>query len=96
MLAQGRLAEAEEEIRAALSLATEVGNPPQLWRTHASLGELRRAQSRPDDARRAYENALAVIESVAAGLTDAQLRDTFLRSEHVQGIKAAAAAPSHP
>jgi class 3 adenylate cyclase/tetratricopeptide (TPR) repeat protein len=97
LLAQGKLAEAEEEVCAALSLARELGNPPQLWRTHASLGALRRAQSRPDDARHAYEDALAVIESVAAGLTDAQLRDTFLRSEHVQGIKAAAeAAPANP
>jgi class 3 adenylate cyclase/tetratricopeptide (TPR) repeat protein len=92
LLAQGRFAEAEADILAALPLAVEVGNPPQLWRTHAALGELRRAQSRPDDARHAYGNALAVIESVAAGLTDAELRDTFLRSEHVQGIKTAAEA----
>ena len=95
LLALGRIAEGEEEICAAVPLAVEVGNPPQLWRTHAALGELRQAQGRPDDARHAYEDALAVIESVAGGLTDAQLRDTFLGSDHVQGIRAAAGARAH-
>jgi class 3 adenylate cyclase/tetratricopeptide (TPR) repeat protein len=97
LMAQGKLAEADEDISSALPLAVEVGNPPQLWRTHVALGELRRAQGRPGDARHAYENALSVIESVAAGLTGTHLRDTFLRSEHVRGIKAAAeVAPAHP
>ena len=91
-LAQGKLAEAEEEIGAALPLAVEVGNPPQLWRTHAALGDLRRAQGRPEEALRAYQDAGAVIDAVAAGLSDSHLRDTFLRSEHVQGIKRAAEA----
>jgi tetratricopeptide (TPR) repeat protein len=96
LLAEGKLSQAEDEMAAALPLAVEIGNPPQLWRTHAALGELRKAQHRPDDARYAYEDALRVIESVAAGLTDAQLRDTFLRSKHVQDIKVRAdAAPVH-
>lgn len=90
-LAQGRLAEAEEEVSAALTLAVEVGNPPQLWRMHEALGELRGAQGRPDDARQAYEDSLQVIESVAARLKDTSLRENLLRSEHVQGIRAGAA-----
>jgi class 3 adenylate cyclase/tetratricopeptide (TPR) repeat protein len=90
-LAQGKLAEAEEEVSAALTLAVEVGNPPQLWRTHEALGELRRAEGRPDDARQAYENALEVIESVGARLKDTRLRESLLRSEHVKRISAATA-----
>ena len=87
LLGQGRLAEAEAEIVAALETAQEVGNPPQLWRTLAALGELRTTQGRLDDAREAYREALAVIEGIGAGLSDTRLRQTFLDSDHVRGIR---------
>jgi tetratricopeptide (TPR) repeat protein len=87
LLAQGRFKEAEEELASALATAHEVGNPPQLWKTHAAIGELRRAEARPEEARRAYTEALSVIEGVAASLTDQRLRDTFLHSEHVEAIR---------
>jgi len=90
LLPQGKLAEAEKELAAALEIAQQVGNPPQLWKTQAALGDLRKAQGRPEDARQAYRDALAVIQGVAAGLSDESLRDTFLNSEHVQGIRLAA------
>jgi tetratricopeptide (TPR) repeat protein len=89
-LAQGKLVEAEKELATALEIAQQIGNPPQLWKTHAALGDLREAQVRPEDARQSYRNALAVIEGVAARLSDESLRDTFLSSEHVQGIRRAA------
>ncbi|MEE8346460.1 MAG: tetratricopeptide repeat protein, partial [Dehalococcoidia bacterium] len=87
-LAQGKLAEAEKELATALEIAKEIGNPPQLWKTHAALGELRKAQGRADDARLAYRDALSVIDGVAAGLEDESLRETFIGSNHVQGIRA--------
>jgi class 3 adenylate cyclase/tetratricopeptide (TPR) repeat protein len=89
-LAQGKLAEAERELATALEIAQQIGNPPQLWKTHAVLGDLRRVQGRADEARQAYRDALAVIEGVAASLSDESLRETFLSSEHVQGIRRAA------
>ena len=87
LLARGGLAEAERELMHALELAREVGNPPQLWKTHVALGDLRTAQGQPDEARASYGAALAVIEGVAAGLEDAELRDTFLNSAHVQQVR---------
>jgi tetratricopeptide (TPR) repeat protein len=93
-IAQGRLGEAEEELAAALQVAHEVGNPPQLWKTHAAIGDLRRAQGRVDDARDAYAQALSIIEEVARSLTDEQLRETFLNSSHVQAIRQAAKSSS--
>jgi hypothetical protein len=53
---------------------------------------LRKAQGQPDEARQACRDALTVIEGVAAGLTDESLRETFLSSDHVQGIRRAAEA----
>jgi tetratricopeptide (TPR) repeat protein len=92
--AQGLVDEAEQELAAALEVAIEVGNPPQLWKTHAAIGDLCRAQGRTRDARRAYGKAFSVIEGVASSLTDARLRETFVRSKHVEGIRRA--AEPHP
>ena len=89
-LAQGKLAEVERELATALEIAQQIGNLPQLWKTHAALGDLRKAQGKTDDARQAYRDALAVIEGVAAGLRDESLRETFLSSEHVRNIRRAA------
>src|SRR2546421_9663254 len=94
LLAQGRPDEAEQELSTALEIAIELGNPPQLWKTHAAVGDLRRTQERTEDAGRAYGEALSVIEGVAESLTDAKLRETFLQSKHVQGIRQAAEARS--
>ena len=90
LLAQDKLQEAERELAAALEIAKEIGNPPQLWKTHAAIGALRLAQGRPDEARAAYRDALSVIDDVAAKLEDESLRETFLSSEHVQSIRRAA------
>jgi class 3 adenylate cyclase/tetratricopeptide (TPR) repeat protein len=90
LLAQGKLPEAEKELATALEIAQEVGNPPQVWKTHATVGDLRKTQRRGNDARQAYRDALAVIEGVATGLSDESLRETFLSSDHVQGIRRAA------
>lgn len=90
-LAEGRLSEAEEELAAALELAKEVGSPPQIWKTWLPLGNLRGAQGRPEEARPAYQEALAVVDEVASRLSDEELRKTFLASEHVQAIRRQAA-----
>ena len=87
LLAQGKRAEAAQEIEAALTVARQVGNPPQLWKTLAALGDLLQAQGRGDEAGQAYREALQIIESVAAALDDPSLRDTFLASDHVDRIR---------
>jgi tetratricopeptide (TPR) repeat protein len=91
LLAGGSPAEAEQEISKALEVAEQAGNPPQLWKTWLALADLRRTQGRADEARDACGEALAVVESVAAGLTDDRLREAFLGSEHVSAIRACAA-----
>jgi tetratricopeptide (TPR) repeat protein len=85
LLAQGK--PAEPELARALELAREVGNPPQLWKTHLAWGDLRTTQGRADDARAAYRAALSIVEGVAAALEDEDLRATFLTSSHVQHVR---------
>ncbi len=89
LLAQGKLAEAEQDLNTALGVAQQIGNPTQLWKTHAALGRLRAAQGQVEEARGAYQQALAVIEGVAAGLHDETLRTRLLASEQTRTIQRA-------
>ncbi len=90
LLARGKLAEADAELMHALRVAEEVGNPAQLWKTVAALGRLRRAQGDADAAAEAYREAIATIEGMAAGLSDAALRDTLLSSAQMIALRQAA------
>ncbi|MGH9003463.1 MAG: hypothetical protein ACRDYV_10075, partial [Acidimicrobiia bacterium] len=89
LAANGELEPAEVELTTALTLAQTVGNPPQLWKSYAALGDLRRLQGLTDEAHGAYLAALAVIEGVAEDLGEGS-RETLLGSAHVQVIRAAA------
>jgi tetratricopeptide (TPR) repeat protein len=75
----------------ALELAEGVGSPPQIWKTRLALGDLREVQGRPEEARRAYQEAVAVVDEMASRLTDRELRETFLASEQVQPTRRRAA-----
>jgi tetratricopeptide (TPR) repeat protein len=86
-----RLGEAEEELAGALDLAQAVGSPPQILKTWLAIGDLRAAQDRPEEARHVYREALAVAEEMASGLTDQNLRKTFLASELVRTTRRRAA-----
>jgi Tfp pilus assembly protein PilF len=86
-LEQEKLEKAQQELSIALRVAVKVGNPTQIWKTHAVLGDFFQVQDKLNDARKAYGDALSVIEEVAANLQDNSLRDTFLSSQCVQEIR---------
>ena len=86
-LAQGKPAEAEQELSIALEIAHKVGNPTQLWKTYAVLGNLRQAQGRSDEARQVYGDALSIIEIMATSLKNQSRKDTFMSSNLVQEIR---------
>jgi tetratricopeptide (TPR) repeat protein len=89
-LGRGELGAAETEFDRALDVARPLGNPPQLWKTLAAIGDLRQARGAPAAAQQARREALAVIEAVAAQLRDEALRAIFLASPHVQRIRRSA------
>ncbi len=86
--AQGQLGLPGEEFEAALSIATEIGNPNQLWRTHAAIGDLVGVRSDTEAADEAYRAALGVIDGVAERL-DGERAATFLAAEPVVAIREA-------
>jgi hypothetical protein len=65
--------EAGHWLRQALSLALEVGNPPQLWKTHLALGRLHTETRRPEQAQQAYQAARQVIDRVKTNLSAPEL-----------------------
>ena len=89
-LARRELDGAEAAFRQALAIATEIGNPTQLWKTHTALGHLHAARPRPDAARDAYRAAGAVIERVRAGLRDPALRASLAEAPAVRQVNALA------
>ena len=87
LLVQGNLSQAQEALEHALGIATEIGNPPQLWKTYQAIGKLREQQGDTGQARTAYANALQVIEEVAEQLQDQELKHTFRDARPVQEIR---------
>jgi tetratricopeptide (TPR) repeat protein len=87
LLAQGQGEQAQEALSRALTIAREVGNPPQLWKTYQALGALYESQADLERARAAYQSAMDVIDRVAEGLQDQELQRTFLAARPVQEIR---------
>jgi tetratricopeptide (TPR) repeat protein len=87
LLAQGQGAQAETAISRGLTIAREIGNPPQLWKTYQALGALYEWQADLEQAQTAYRSALDVIDGVAERLQDQELKRTFLAARSVQEIR---------
>ncbi|MBM3839121.1 MAG: tetratricopeptide repeat protein [Verrucomicrobia bacterium] len=88
-LAEGKIEEAEAALTKALTLAREIGNPPQLWKTYQALGELHERRPDLEQARSTYASAVQVIETTAAALRDSSIRQTFLSAKQVAEIRQA-------
>ena len=88
LLAQGQGEQAEAALTQALTIAREIGNPSQLWKTYQALGALCEWQADPGRARAAYRSTIEVIEGVAARLQNQELQRTFLHARPVQELRA--------
>jgi DNA-binding NtrC family response regulator/tetratricopeptide (TPR) repeat protein len=85
-----RWGEAEYALGEARKIAEAIGNPTQLWRTHAALARLHAEQGQEDAARRAAADAVRVVDGVLAGLADPALRASFERLALVREVRARA------
>jgi tetratricopeptide (TPR) repeat protein len=66
--------EAERALREGLRIAEEIGNPNQLWRTHAALARLHSERGGEEAACHAARDAVRVVDGVLTGLPDPALR----------------------
>jgi DNA-binding CsgD family transcriptional regulator len=84
LAALGRLEEAETALLAAADTAERLKRRPTLWRIQLRLGKLFYTQGRRKQADTAFATARAIVEQLAADVTDATLRDTFLERAAAQ------------
>ncbi|MGH2600626.1 MAG: helix-turn-helix transcriptional regulator, partial [Dehalococcoidia bacterium] len=77
---RGQMEAVKVALRAAREAMRRQGTRSELWRIHAVLGNLNRAQGRDEDARREFAAARAIIEEIAANVADERLRNDFLQN----------------
>jgi DNA-binding CsgD family transcriptional regulator len=78
LAALDRIAEAEAALRAAKAAAHAQRLRPWLWRISVSLGKLYQAQGHMEEAEQTLATARVIIEELAVGVPDEQLRAHFL------------------
>jgi tetratricopeptide (TPR) repeat protein len=78
--------EAETQMKSALSLAKQLGNPTLLWKTHQSFGKLYLKIGNVKDAKLEFNDALSVVNEIANGLTDIVLKKKYLESDTIQKL----------
>ena len=70
----------------ALEMARAIGNPPQLWRTHAAVARLRDARGDGSGSRAAWREARSIVDAVRATVRRPELAAGFDGSPLVREI----------
>jgi len=78
-LVEGNVAGAEALLAEVVEEAGRLGNPTQRWQSLLAYGRVLHVLGRPEDAAAAWQQALAIVESIAGSLP-ADVRDAFRRS----------------
>ena len=85
-IARANLPEAESHLNQACEQAQTHSMPLAAWKIYAALGRLRLQAGHDSSARQAFEQAAAIIQSIAGHVDDEQLRAKFLGSTAVQDV----------
>jgi class 3 adenylate cyclase/tetratricopeptide (TPR) repeat protein len=85
-LARRQWEEAENALGQALSIARTIGNPTQLWKTHAALGGLYSETKKPELAQQAFTAAREVIDHMKASVQHVGLRGSLENAPMMQRI----------
>jgi len=85
-IAEGDMTSAEAEFGAALAEFKQHPVPVVAWRIHADLGRLRSARGDSAGGRDAFGQAAVIVNSIAANVSEATLKENFLASQAVQEV----------
>ena len=69
-----------------------MGNPRKLWEVHASLGSAYNRLGRHSEAKDQWGVAAEVIRKQADGLSDQELKESFLTADLIREILSKAAS----
>jgi class 3 adenylate cyclase/tetratricopeptide (TPR) repeat protein len=78
--------ESEAALRRALTIAERVGNPTQLWKTHATLGALHATVGRLGASARAYRSAVDVVERMKTSVNDPKVAETLASASSIREL----------
>jgi len=73
--------DAEAALARALAIATEIGEPRQLWQTHSAIAALYAARGRTDEADQSVRAAALILERVRSNLRDPGLAAGLARAQ---------------
>jgi tetratricopeptide (TPR) repeat protein len=85
-LARRRFDEAREALDKALAIARQIGNPGQLWKTHAAVARFHEAAGRREQALTASRAAREVLDGVLTRLQNVELRAALDRAEFLRDL----------
>jgi class 3 adenylate cyclase/tetratricopeptide (TPR) repeat protein len=86
-LTRGQPNDAARELEIALTVARQIGNPAQLWKTLRVQSEVAEALGNSEEAKHARARAMSLILDVAKKLADNEVRETFLHSAYVSTLR---------
>jgi class 3 adenylate cyclase/tetratricopeptide (TPR) repeat protein/ribosomal protein L40E len=78
--------EAENALRQALTVAQAIGNPTQLWKSHAALGRLYTDTQKPELAGQEFRSAQEVIDRMKRSLRNPGLRASLESAPMIQRV----------
>jgi len=86
ILKNNHFQDAEIEMSRALSQAKQLGNPTLLWKTHQSFGNLYLKLDNVKEAKSELQNALRIVNDIADGLIESDLKMNYLQSDTIQEL----------
>ena len=84
--ARGLFNEAKAGLNQAISQAEGLGNPTQLWKSHQVLGDVLVSAGKNQEAKAEFQAASKVVQGIADGLTDPDLKEGYLTSDVIQAL----------